>query len=768
MNRFHCLMSIETPDGYVQVTGFTENASKLVKCAIQIGDRILAVDSSLGANMWPVSTVAGVISACTSRLPGQSITMRFERPEGLTGETVSAVLVPTVVTKSSSLTVAATKQETLLKRCRDVLRKYNTEEQQNQRKTFSDKFAVPSLVADKVLDAIASASASLDAKTLCMIMNAYISCQQPARAIRAFEAAVGLHADGSISPATQTIKGKEKGSLVANNDALNLHTASSLMRAHSLLGDVASVYRVLSAVEGKSGLNIHGKESCAWPNTGLGGSIVVDTQIYNIALSAAARSDEFSRLDDLLILFNSMKDNNEPGGRPMKDLVSHNTVINALTRAGKAEEAFAAFYTMKRSGIKPDKFTYTSLVKACVQEGDMQELLFDMQEKGVKADLVMYNFMIRTLCDVGKWYDAKKLVTQMEASGIVADSMTYGFLMNGLLIAKKPSACLSLFEAACAESKTILLTENVHLYTTAITAASALENHEKAFHLINRMNIAGVKPNLKTMTALMGACMSSGKFTLATEVYKQIEEPDSVAMLKGIEALCLNGNFNEAMMTLLNKESVSKMSGKQQMKAYEHLLRTSLSKTNLEVARSAFKAFLGAGFIPSKSTFNLIIQALELVPPKRKNLPFAKSIPEANFDFVLFVLDSIHDRKLPCDSIFYASVLLAGSRLGGLRRKICSLMTESRAQTLEPQSRQSQIFLDENTATVLTEISWEDLLLNYDRYKADLRIHLRLPSLAVRIGREDMRQVLSAEQEVTYNGRARYNTKPKTAASSYS
>lgn len=748
------------------MTGFTENASKLVKCAIQTGDRILAVDSSLGANMWPVSTVAGVISACTSRLPGQSITMRFERPESTTGETVSAVMMPIVITKIPSPTIPVTKQEELLKRCRDVLRKYKTEQQQNERKSFSDKFAVPALVADKVLDAVASASVSLDAMTLCMIMNAYISCQQPVRAVRAFEAAVGLSADGSFSPATQTITGKEKGSLVANNDALNLRTASSLMRAHSLLGDVASVHRVLAAVEGKSGVTIHGKESCPWPNTGIGGSIVVDTQIYNIALSAAARGDEFSSIEDLLLLFNSMKDNHEPGGRPMKDLVSHNTVINALTRAGKVEDAFAAFYTMKRSGIKPDKFTYTSLVKACVQEGDMQELLFDMQEQGVKADLVMYNFMIRTLCEVGKWYDAKKLVTQMEASGIVPDAMTYGFLMNGLLIAKKPSACLSLFEAACAESKTILLTENVHLYTTAITAASALENHEKAFHLINRMNIAGVKPNLKTMTALMGACMSSGKFTLATEVYKQLEEPDSVAMLKGIEAFCLNGNFNEAMSILLNKESLSKLSGKQQMKAYEHLLRTSLSTTNLEVARCVFKSFLGAGFIPSKGTFHLIIEALELIPPTRKNLPFAKITTEASFDFVLFVLDSIHDRKLPCDSYFYTSVLLAGSRLGGLRRKICSLMTESRAQTVEPQSRQSQILLDENTATVLTEVSWEDLLLNYDRHKAHLRIHIRLPSLAVRIGREEMRQVLSAEQEVTYNGRVRYNTKPKTVTTS--
>jgi pentatricopeptide repeat protein len=746
------------------VTGFTEIAPKLVKYAVKVGDRILAVDSSLGGSMWPVSTTAGVISACTSRLPGQSVTMRFERP------TVSIAGEPSASTVSSSSSSVPTRSavlpttggatpETLLKRCRDVLRKYNSEEQQNERTKFSGKYAVPALVADKVLDAVASASVSLDAKTLSLVMNAYLSCKQPAGAIRAFEAAVGISADGSSSQATTTIEGKERGSLVPNYGALNVYTASSLMRAHSLLGDIGSVRRVLAALEGKSGLDISGKETGTWPNYG---SMVPDTQLYNIALSATAKSGESSSLEDLLAVFNSMEDRSGREGRPVKDRVSHNTVINALAKAGKYEESFTAFYTMKRSGIKPDKYTYTSLVKACVQEGDMQELLFDMQEKGVKPDLVMYNFMIKTLCEGGQWYEAKKLVTQMEAAGIAPDSMTYGFLMNGLLIANKPSACLSLFEAACADSKTIPLTENVHLYTTAISAASALENHEKAFFLINRMNVAGVKPNLKTMTALMGACMSSGKYTLATEVYKQMEKPDSFAMSKGVEAFCLNGNYEEAMKILSNKECVKGLSGKQQMVAYGHLLRTSLAGGNMEVGRATFKAFLGAGFIPSKLTFQLMIQALEMVPPKKRNLPFAKPISDENFGFVLFVLDSIHNRNLPCDSEFYTSVLLAGSRIGGLRRKICSLMTESRAQTEEPESKQSQIILDENTAARLSVIGWEDLLNNYDARKADLGVSLRLPSLTVRMGREEVRQVLSAEQEVTYRGGANRKPKAKT------
>jgi hypothetical protein len=117
----------------------------------------------------------------------------------------------------------------LLARCREVLKRYSTKQHQRERVKFADKYAVPALVADKVMDAIASASSSLDSITLSMVMNAYISCRQPDAAIRTFEAAVGLKSDGSSATAVETMRGKEKGELVPNVAALNLITGSSLM-----------------------------------------------------------------------------------------------------------------------------------------------------------------------------------------------------------------------------------------------------------------------------------------------------------------------------------------------------------------------------------------------------------------------------------------------------------------------------------------------------------------------------------------------------------
>jgi pentatricopeptide repeat protein len=740
----------------------------LVRNAILEGDRIVAVASTLGDRLWPVSTVEGVISACTARLPGQKVTMRFERPlVNLEKAAAAAASVDenqvmastTALPSVDAMTqvdapMAPEKITRLLKGCREVLRRYPAPEKKSEGndKNFVGKYAVPAMVADKVIDAVASASTSFDAPTLSMVMNAFLSCDQASGAIRIFEAATGAKADGSSDAVETMIMGKDRGVLVASPDALNLYTASSLMRALAMNGDISSAKRILAALEGHGGTIVDMKEVASWPGTGEGGSIVPDVMCYNIALKAASMA--VGGFADLLSIFTSMSDGKQDqSDRPAKDIVSYNTVIVALTNADKTKEAFDMFSRMKKAGIKPDKFTYTSLIKACSRPIDMQELLYDMKEKGVKPDIVTYNTMIRTLCDRLQWFEAKKLIYDMETNGIAPNSMTYGFLMSGLMKAEKYSAALILFESACADSRTTPLTENVQLYTSAITAAASLRNHGKAFNLVNRMNMAGVQPNLQTMTAVMCSCLSSGEPNLAVEVYKKIDKPDGIAMSKGLEAMCFEGQFEEVATALHAqwRKRGSVMSGKQIMQGYNQLLRQALEQGDLTFARKALTQFLHMGFIPSKAMYLTIIESLNLVPPKKKDLPFVKDVPEENFYFLLFILDITRGRNLAIDGFFYSSMLACSARMGPLRRKVGSLMAEARAlSNSDAALLVKKGMKDADEVVAQAEIGWEDLLRNYDEYKEQNSI--RPPRLTVTISKALVRSVLFAEQLVTYNG----------------
>ena len=59
--------------------GISDKAAPDVKDNLRVGDRVVSVESSVGAQMWEVHSTDGLTSAVTSRLPGQAVRILFER-----------------------------------------------------------------------------------------------------------------------------------------------------------------------------------------------------------------------------------------------------------------------------------------------------------------------------------------------------------------------------------------------------------------------------------------------------------------------------------------------------------------------------------------------------------------------------------------------------------------------------------------------------------------------------------------------------------------
>ena len=150
-----------------------------------------------------------------------------------------------------------------------------------------------------------------------------------------------------------------------------------------------------------------------------------------------------------------------------------------------------------------------------------------------------------------------------------------------------------------------------------------------------------------------------------------------------------------------------------------------------------------------------MLQALDLIPPKRNHgfrAEHPKEIPDESFDFLLHVLDLLRARNLPCDGSFYCTVLHSGARIGGLRRKLASFLAESRAVTVDANiGNLVGAVVEREEAKGQIVVGWADLVQNYDSYKNRLGHDVELPPLAVRITSEQVGQVLSAEQRVTYD-----------------
>jgi len=761
----------ETDDGYVTVTGISDKAAPEVVDNLQIGDRVVSVESSFGGKMWEVYNADGLTSAVTSRLPGQPVRIVFERvlqeqsADVRTVTSESSVLndavggfrqagiiaqSPAGISSNSAIASQNSLNEMLLTRSRDLLKTYIA------RNEVTKKIKV----ADRVLEAVMDSSAELDGKTLNLVMKAYNTCNNAEKSIQTFEEVFGLAGDGSRSAVQQQFNGK----LVADISALNIFTISSLLRSHALLGDYRSALRVLSAVEGNEEFSVDGKRSQSWLGKGDPLNMRPDTKCYNIVLAAAARRGTNEGLEAAVKIFDSMPNpsiNNPPLGKPAKNLVTYNTMLNAFANFGQYQHAQDLFDSMKKTGVRPDRVTFTSLIKAFLKSGNLDkalDLLDDMKWVGIQPDRVSYNSIIEYLCNANRLFEARDLVNEMETSRISPDSMTYGLLMKGLLRSNKPAACLTLFESACADSLTSALTDNVQLYTTAITAAASLGDHERALELVSRMNRVGVKPNKKTLTALMSAMLAGRKYDAASDIFTKIRSPDSYAISVGLQALCYAGRFEQAQNLLAGQKCGQKaLKGKQVMDGYNVLLRSSLGAGDFNMARDTLTGLLGAGYIPSKATFATIVEALRLSSDLTK---FSKSTSANDtvqphsaeaFEFCLFLVDSLDSRKLNIDPAFYSALLFSGARLGGLHRRIASLLSHSRNSSRSDRGTMSTL-CESDVAKDCAPIrlaSWEELYTDYGILKSQLGQEIELPSIRVST-KKGYGRILAAEQAVAY------------------
>jgi len=200
-------------------------------------------------------------------------------------------------------------------------------------------------------------------------------------------------------------------------------------------------------------------------------------------------------------------------------------------------------------------------------------------------------------------------------------------------------------------------------------------------------------------------------------------------------------------------------------RVYEDLIDTSIGDGNYELARKVLGSLLGKGNIPSKAIYQKIFEKMGLIN-SRGQYSFAKDglilRPEGaceadieKFKFLLFLVDSMFSRNLPCEAPLYATVLSYGVHLGGLPKKISALMVSVAARFASDHDSVANKLIDEEPcrqSSCLT-FGWEDLFLSYDKLRNQIEGPSSLPALRVRVSSREVPRVLKAEKNLSYRQR---------------
>lgn len=253
-----------------------------------------------------------------------------------------------------------------------------------------------------------------------------------------------------------------------------------------------------------------------------------------------------------------------------------NILISAYTRNGLFKEALSIYKEMLNFGVRPDEFTYPSVLKACGEQADLafgreihksilagscgmslcvQNALISMYGKCGEIDVARelfnklcnrdafsWNSMISGYASKGIWEEAFELFEQMQLEGVEMNIITWNTIISGCLQTRKYQAVLGLLSRmrACA----------MNLDAVSIVGGLGACSHIGALELGKEIHAASVRgvydkfQNVRNALITMYARCQDDKH--AYIVFRKMEEKDIISWNSIISGYAHSNKSDEA------------------------------------------------------------------------------------------------------------------------------------------------------------------------------------------------------------------------------
>lgn len=296
-----------------------------------------------------------------------------------------------------------------------------------------------------------------------------------------------------------------------------------------------------------------------------------DLITFNTFIKGCTQLKLYDKLD---YVFEHIIDHNDVNITPND--VTFNSLIDAYVRQNNMNKVFKLISTMQQYHIKPDNFTYTTIIKGLNKDSfssnnninsndknnnyknknelDLAFQLFEKVKQISKPDEILYNCIMdaclrfnkvdkmlelykemidnnitpsSVTCGIvikgygmkGDVNSALKIYDHMKMNKIQISNVTYGCLINVCAKNNKLSKAFELYESLTKEGVEM----NTILYSTLIKAYTKTKNLNKVIEILNKMNRSkNSKPNIITYNSVIDCCIKCNDFNLAYKYYNYL------------------------------------------------------------------------------------------------------------------------------------------------------------------------------------------------------------------------------------------------------
>lgn len=220
---------------------------------------------------------------------------------------------------------------------------------------------------------------------------------------------------------------------------------------------------------------------------------------YNSVLDALAKN---GRLDDAIVLFERMMKEHNPPKKVAVNLGSFNVMVDGFCSSGRFEEAIRVF--RKR-----------------------------LWETNCVPDVLSYNNLIDQLGKNGLVAEAEELFKEMEERGFNPDEYTFVLLVESCFRAGRPSDAIDYFGKMTDSG----LRPNANAYNQVIGGLADVRNLNEARGFFDRMVEREVKPNVASYEILLRAYCRDERVDDALRVLKDLLMDESVSLSQDMKEL---------------------------------------------------------------------------------------------------------------------------------------------------------------------------------------------------------------------------------------
>lgn len=232
---------------------------------------------------------------------------------------------------------------------------------------------------------------------------------------------------------------------------------------------------------------------------------------------------------------------------PKRDRVSWSAIISGHAENGFADEALALFYRMRIAGMKPNHFTFVSVLQACALLGALnlgRQVHAWAVKKLLAGNVYLGGALLHVYANCGNIEDARQVFDKMFERNVISwTAMIAGYAGQGCAMES-----LDLFN----QMRLVGVKPNYFTFPSVLRACTCLGGIKQGEEVHAFVIKIGVESDAFVGSALVDMYVKCGSLADAHRVFNEIPERDGVlwnAMISG----SLQWGCSKQALTLLNQ-----------------------------------------------------------------------------------------------------------------------------------------------------------------------------------------------------------------------